>query len=160
MNAILKQFLLISSIYLLSPTVDAFTLDDTLSKETGTDFPATEVRGDAQLLVGQIQSQLGVTKTQAAGGTSALLQLAKNELGADSMSALTSKDPGLTGLLGGENLVPGVSSMDEVRSAFAALEMDSGMIHQFAPLLLNFLSSQGLGSSNVDQLQSVWTSTS
>lgn len=161
MNAILKQFLLISSIYLLSPTVDAFTLNDTISKENGATSPATEITGDTQLLVGQLQDQLDVTKTQAAGGTSALLQLAKHQLGADSMSALTSKIPGLAGLLGGDgsqgkSLIPGISSMNGVQSAFSALGMDSVMIQQFAPILLNFLSSQGVGSSLVGQLQSLW----
>ncbi len=162
MNAVLKQFLLISSIYLLSPTVDAFSLNDTLSKGTEALSSATEVSGEAQQLVGQLQDQLGVTETQAVGGTSALLQLAKNQLGADTMSTLTSSAPGLDSLLGGTNslsgsLLSGISSMDGVQSAFSALGMDSGLIQQFVPIILGFLGNQDVGSSLVGQLQSLWT---
>ncbi|MBU2953711.1 DUF2780 domain-containing protein [Marinobacter sp. F3R08] len=162
MNAILKQFLLISSIYLLSPTVDAVSLTDTLSKGTQALSSATEVSGEAQLLVGQIQDQLGVTETQAVGGTSALLQLAKNQLGTDTISTLASKATGLDSLLGGTSslsgsLLSGLSSMDGVQSAFSALGMDSGLIQQFVPIVLGFLGNQDVGSSLIGQLQGLWT---
>ena len=99
MNATIKQFLLVSSIYLLAPTVNAFDLNDALSSGTEAMTSASEVSGEAQELVGQLQSQLGVTQAQATGGTGALLQLAKNQLGNDSMSTLTSKASGLSSLL-------------------------------------------------------------
>lgn len=163
MNAILKQFLLVSSIYLLSPTVDAFSLDDALSGGNEALASATEVSGEAQQLVGQLQNQLGVTETQAVGGTSALLQLAKNQLGADTMSSLTNKTSGLSGLMGGgsslsESLLSRISSMDGVQSAFSALGMDSAMIQQFVPIVMGFLGDQGVGSSVLGSLQSLWGS--
>lgn len=162
MNAILKQFLLVSSIYLLAPTVDAFSLNDALSGETEALSSATEVSGEAQQLVGQLQNQLGVTETQAVGGTSALLQLAKNQLGADTISNLTGKTSGLSNLLGGgsslsESLLSKVSSMDDVQSAFSALGMDSAMIQQFVPIVMSFLGDQGVGSSVLGSLQSLWS---
>ncbi|AXS82892.1 MULTISPECIES: DUF2780 domain-containing protein [Marinobacter] len=161
MNAILKQFLLVSSIYLLAPSVDALSLNDTLSKGSAAISSTTDVTSEAQQLVGQLQGQLGVTKTQAMGGTGALLQLAKNQLGAETMGTLTGKATGLSSLLAGgsslsDSLLSNISSMDGVQSAFSALGMESAMIQQFVPILMSFLGDQGVGSSILGQLQSLW----
>tara|TARA_R110002111_G_scaffold89461_1_gene139243 strand:- start:2484 stop:2981 length:498 start_codon:yes stop_codon:yes gene_type:complete len=161
MNAIIKQFLFVSSIYLLAPTAGAFSLNDALSSGTQALSSATEVSGEAQQLVGTLQNQLGITETQAVGGTGALLQLAKNELGSSTMSALTSKASGLPGLSGGnsglgDSLLSNISSMSGVQSAFSALGMDSAMIQQFVPIIMGFLGDQGVGSSLLGQLQSLW----
>jgi len=162
MNSILKQFLFVSSIYLLAPAANAFSLNDALSSGTQALTSTTEVSGEAQQLMGLLGNQLGVTETQAIGGTGALLQLAKNELGGDTISELASKASGLSGLLGGENsltdsLLSGISSMDGVQSAFSALGMDSAMISQFVPIIMSFLGDQGVGSSMLGQLQGLWT---
>lgn len=162
MSAILKQFLFVSSIYLLAPTAGAFSLNDALSSGTQALSSTTEVSGEAQQLVGQLQNQLGVTETQAIGGTGALLQLAKNQLGANTMNNLTSDASGLSSLLGGgnsmsESLLSNISSMDGVQSTFSALGMDSAMIQQFVPIVMGFLGNQGVGSSLLGQLQSLWT---
>ncbi|SHK28132.1 Protein of unknown function VcgC/VcgE [Marinobacter antarcticus] len=154
MNAILKKFLFVSSIYLLAPTAGALTLDDVLSSETQTLSSTTEVSGEAQQLVGKLQNQLGVSETQAIGGTGALLQLAQNQLGTDTM---TSEASGLSNLLGGgSSLLANISSIDEVQSTFSALGMDSAMIQQFVPIMLGFLGQQGVGSSLLAQLQNLW----
>jgi len=71
MNAILKKFLFVSSIYLLAPTAGAFSLNDPLSSGAQALFSATEVSGEAQPLLGQLKGQLGVTDAQAMGGTGA-----------------------------------------------------------------------------------------
>lgn len=161
MNTTLKQFLLVSSIYLLAPTAGAFSLDDSLSSGAQALSSAKEVSGDAQQLQGQLEDQLDVTETQAVGGTGALLQLAKNKLGNDTANSLTSKAPGLSSLLGedkglGGGLLSNISSMNEVQSAFSALGMDSGMIQQFVPIITSFLGDQGVGSSLLGQLQGLW----
>lgn len=162
MNTILKQFLLVSSIYLFTPTVDAFSLNDSLSKGSAALSSAAQVKGDAQQLVGQLQNQLGVTQTQAVGGSGALLQLAESQLGADSMDALSDQVSGLSGLLGGgsslsKSLLSNISSMSGVQSAFSALGMDPAMIEQFLPIVLSFLGDQGVGASLLGQLQNLWT---
>lgn len=161
MSAILKQFLFVSSIYLLAPTAGAFSLNDALASGTQALSSTNEVSGEAQQLVGQLQDELGVTQTQAVGGTGALLQLAKNQLGTDTMSNLSSDASGLTSLLGGGNsmtdsLLSNISSMDGVQSAFSALGMDSAMIQQFVPIVMGFLGDQGVGSSLLGQLQGLW----
>ncbi len=161
MNSILKQFLLVSSIYLFTPAVDAFSLNDTLSKSSAALSSSTQVKGEAQQLVGQLQKQLGVSQAQAVGGTGAMLQLAKNQLGADSIKTLTDKASGLSGLLGGGNglsksLLSNISTMNGVQSAFSALGMDPAMIQQFLPIILGFLGEQGVGSSLLGKLQGLW----
>ncbi|MBK1885105.1 DUF2780 domain-containing protein [Marinobacter sp. DY40_1A1] len=160
MNDILKKFLFVSSIYLLAPTAGAFSLNDTIASGTQALSATNEASAEAQQLLGLLEDQLGVTETQAVGGTSALLQLAKNDLGADAMSAITNKAPGLTSLLGAggmsQGLLSGISSMDGVQSAFSALGMDSAMIQQFVPIVMGFLGDQGVGSSLLGQLQSLW----
>ncbi|MFP3977546.1 MULTISPECIES: DUF2780 domain-containing protein [Marinobacter] len=161
MNDILKKFLFVSSIYLLAPTAGAFSLNDTISTGTQALSSTSEVSGEAQQLLGLLESQLGVTETQAVGGTSALLQLAKNDLGSDAISTLTNKAPGLSSLLGAgdisQGLLSGISSMDGVQSAFSALGMDSAMIQQFVPIIMGFLGDQGVGSSLLGQLQGLWS---
>ncbi|MDO6822957.1 DUF2780 domain-containing protein [Marinobacter sp. 1_MG-2023] len=162
MNAILKKFLFVSSIYLLAPSAGAFSLDSALSSGTAALTSATEVNGEAQQLMGQLEEQLGVTEAQAAGGTGALLQLAQSELGANTMSSLTSQASGLSSLLGGgnsltESMLSNISSMSGVESAFSALGMDSSMIQQFVPIVMGFLGDQGVGSSLLGQLQGLWT---
>jgi hypothetical protein len=161
MNAILKKFLFVSSIYLLAPTAGAFSLNDALSSGTQALSSTTEVSGEAQQLVGKLQDQLGVSEAQAVGGTGALLQLAQNQLGTDTMSTLISETSGLSNLLGGgsslsESLLSNISSMSGVQPAFSALGMDSAMIQQFVPIVLGFLGEQGVGSSLLGQLQSLW----
>ncbi|KAA1176099.1 DUF2780 domain-containing protein [Marinobacter salinexigens] len=162
MNSILKQFLLVSSIYLLAPSAGAFSLNDAISSGTQALSTTTEATGEAQQLVGSLQDQLGVTETQAIGGTGALLQLAQNQLGTDTMSTLTDKATGLSSLMGGgsslsDSLLSNISSMDGVQSAFSALGMDSAMIQQFVPVIMSFLGDQGIGSSLLGQLQGLWT---
>ncbi|MDP4547124.1 DUF2780 domain-containing protein [Marinobacter sp. MDS2] len=163
MNAILKQFLLVSSIYLLAPNASAFGLNDALNTGAMALSPTTEVSGEAQQLVGQLTNQLGVTQAQAVGGTGALLQLAQNQLGQDAINNLSGETSGLSSLLGGgsggglaEGLLSNISSMEGVQSAFSALGMDAAMVQQFVPVVLGFLGNQGIGSSLLGQLQGLW----
>jgi len=161
MNPILKQFLLVSSIYLFSPSASAFNLNETLSTSARALSPAMEITGETQQLMGQLQSQLGITETQAAGGTGALLQLAKSQLGTGTMNSLASKVSGLSSLLGngsslGEGLLSNISSMSGVQTAFSALGMEPGMIQQFVPVVLGFLANQGAAGGLLEQLQGLW----
>ena len=56
--------------------------------------------------------------------------------------------------LGNENEVENRSDLD---SAFKALGMDTGMIGQFAPLILQYLGQQGVAASLLQNLGSLWT---
>lgn len=159
MNPILRQFLFVSSIYLLAPAASAFGLNDALSAGSQALSPTTENSGEAAQLLEQLEDQLGITSAQAAGGTGALLQLAGSQLGTDAVSTLTGSTSGLSGLVGGNSsLLSGISSMSGVESAFSALGMDSAMISQFVPVIMSFLGGQGVDTSLLGQLQGLWTS--
>jgi len=50
-----------------------------------------------------------------------------------------------------------VESRSDLDNAFKALGMDTGMIGQFAPLLLQYLGQQGIAGSLLQNLGSLWT---
>ncbi|MHC8405396.1 MULTISPECIES: DUF2780 domain-containing protein [unclassified Pseudomonas] len=121
-------------------------------------------------------SALKVSPEQAVGGTSAMLGLAKNQLSSTDYSELAKSVPGidklsggsgnlaaLSGLLGSsaktaglENALGTVKDTNDLNNAFSALGMDSGMIGQFAPVLLQYLGQQGVGGSLLQSLGGIW----
>ena len=130
-------------------------------------------------------SNLNVTPQQAVGGTGALLSVAKNQLPASEYSSLLGAVPGLdkftgsnglsqlstlsnlAGALGGKSTNASVSNtalsalnnvqnMNDANQAFSALGMDSGLVSQFAPVLLQYLGNQGAGGSLVQSLANAW----
>lgn len=120
-------------------------------------------------------SALNVTPQQAVGGTGAMLGLAKNQLSSTDYSQLAKSVPGidklsgggelgaLSGLLGSsgksaglDNALGTVKDTNDLNSAFGALGMDSGMVGQFAPILLQYLGQQGVGGPLLQSLGSIW----
>lgn len=131
-------------------------------------------------LLNTLGSQLNITPEQAVGGAGAMLGLARNNLSTDDYGQLTKAVPGLD-LLAGANALGGLSGLGELLgnnsekssalsnalgnnvedrndldSAFKALGMDTGMIGQFAPLILQYLGQQGLAESLLQNLGSLW----
>ena len=132
-------------------------------------------------LLNTLGSELNITPEQAVGGAGAMLGLARNNLSADDYGQLTKAVPGLD-LLSGANALGGLSGLGEMLgknseshsalsnalgnnvenrgdldSAFKALGMDTGMIGQFAPLILQYLGQQGIAGSLLQNLGSLWT---
>lgn len=168
MNTIIKRFLIVSSLYLLAPSVGALDLGNKL--ETGALLvPENEVAvdGKARTLVDELQDQLGVTRTQAAGGAGAMFQLAKNELDPAQFGTLSEQISGLGSLLGGgsgsqseglmASALSGISSLQGVENAFSALGLQGNAVEQFAPVILKFLKNQGLSGDLLGTLTSLWT---
>ncbi len=50
-----------------------------------------------------------------------------------------------------------VENRGDLDNAFKALGMDTGMIGQFAPLILQYLGQQGIAGSLLQNLGSLWT---
>jgi hypothetical protein len=50
-----------------------------------------------------------------------------------------------------------VENRSDLDTAFKALGMDTGMIGQFAPLILQYLGQQGIAGSLLQNLGSLWT---
>ncbi|AOE82958.1 DUF2780 domain-containing protein [Pseudomonas sp. TCU-HL1] len=139
---------------------------------------------ESAALLEQLGGQLQITPEQALGGAAALFGLARNNLPADQFAQLDQAVPGvgvltdpntrgllssIGGLLGQQagntgalGSSPGVlagqpmNSMADVGQAFGSLGMDSGLIGQFAPLILSFLGQQGLANNLLESLGNLW----
>ncbi len=110
-------------------------------------------------LLTQITSQLPVSNTQAAGGVGSLLALAQNQLSDSNSSELESLLPGLdqlTSLTGSSSTLSNITDIEAVNKVFNKLGLDSSMVSQFAPLVLQYLTGQGASSDLVSSLSSIW----
>jgi len=161
-----------------------FSLGDVANAVSGTQgtnkaaaaAPSSQTAG----LLSALTSQLNVTPEQAVGGTGAMLGLAKNQLSGSDYSQLGKSVPGLdqlsgsnslgslgalSGMLGQsggsktsglDGLLGNVKNTNDLNTAFSALGMDSGMIGQFAPVILQYLGGQGASSSVLGKLAQAW----
>lgn len=171
---------------LASSSAFAFNLNDavnaasTIQGNNKGDGAAVAAAPQAAGLLNTLGTQLNVTPQQAVGGTGAMLGLAKNKLSSGDYTQLTKQVPGLDALsgsnaLGGLNGLGGllgsggskdaagldsalgnVKSTADMNSAFTKLGMDSGMVGQFAPVILQYLGQQGVGGTVLQSLGSIW----
>ncbi|NLB64896.1 MAG: DUF2780 domain-containing protein [Lentisphaerae bacterium] len=112
-------------------------------------------------LVSELVSKLGVENTQAKGGAGLILKLAQEKLGGD-FSKVAAAIPGakdlisaapaaaggaklIGGLLGsiGGDKAKGLSDLAGLAGGFAQLNLDSGMVTKFVPIILQFAKSKG-----------------
>ncbi|MEW8625891.1 MAG: DUF2780 domain-containing protein [Candidatus Thiodiazotropha sp.] len=111
-------------------------------------------------LLDALTGQLGVTSEQASGGAGSLFQMAQNNLSAEDFSQIASVVPGIdkmmasaqssskesatvgavASMLGGDSSAGNLASL---ASAFGNLGMDSNMVGQFVPIVLEYLQSEG-----------------
>jgi len=181
----MKAFTLATLMTLAASPVFAYNLSDaanavTAMQQQGQQGQVQAPAAQANLL-NILGSQLDITPEQAVGGAGAMLGLARNNLSSDDYGQLTKAVPGLD-LLSGANLLGGLSGLGQLLgndkdsqsaldkalgndvqnrtdldAAFKALGMDTGMIGQFAPLLLQYLGQQGIAGSLLQNLGSLWT---
>ncbi|WP_201352893.1 DUF2780 domain-containing protein [Hydrogenimonas urashimensis] len=112
-------------------------------------------------LLSALTGSLGVTPKQAAGGTAALMNVAAQSMPKTNYAELLKSVPGLSSIVqGNEGLVNGAAQMmggnDMVGSTFKALGMDSGMVGQFAPVILNYV-KQYATPENIALLKQAWS---
>lgn len=152
-----------------TPSYALFGFGDSDNSGSKSQIDATTLTSLAGGLTGQIDAQpdspivnaltgaLDVTPTQATGGAGALLSLASGSLTDTQNTELASLVPGLDGL---QSAVPGLNSlntgMDTVNTVFEQLGMDASMVSQFAPLILQYLTSQGASSDLLSSLTTLW----
>lgn len=105
-------------------------------------------------LISSLTEQLGISSDQAAGGTSALMAMAANNLSDDNASMLGDIIPTDSGGLT-NTLVKQITSMESVRSAFDSLGMDPALVEQFTPVVLDYIGNNG-GKELLGQLTSLW----
>lgn len=181
----MKRFALVSLLALAATPVFAFNLNDAanaISTMQGQQnkAPVQAPEGSANLL-NTLGSELKITPEQAIGGTGALMGLARNQLSGSDYQQLTKAVPGLD-MLSGDNALGGLAGLGDLlgksgessalsnalggnvkngtdlNNAFSALGMDTGMIGQFAPLILQYLGQQGVAGSLLQSLSGIWGS--
>lgn len=181
----MKRLSLAASLALLTTHAFAFNLNDAVNAAStlhngNQNDAAVAASPKAAGLLNTLGSQLNVTPEQAIGGTGAMLGLAKNKLQPSQYAELAQKVPGLdqlsgnnalggleglSGLLGQSGKSAGLSkalgnvqSQGDMSNAFGQLGMNSGMIGQFAPIILQYLGQQGTSGSTLQSLASIWGS--
>ena len=162
---------------LTAGAANAFSLGDAAKLTSAVAAPGSTTAQSAELV--NRLSALNVSPEQAVGGTSALLNLAKNQLPSTDYSQLLSSVPALANLSGGglgsqagaiggllsksnplakqPSQAAGIQSMTDVAAQFSNLGMDGGMISQFTPVVLQFIGNQGVGQPLLGTLTSLWS---
>ena len=128
------------------------------SSESGLmDMVGKSLSTESSPLTDLLTSQLSVSKEQAVGGSGALLALAQSELSDENSSELESLVPGLSTLSSAQSLLGNVESLSAVQSTFDTLGLDSSMISQFAPVILQYLNEQGASEGLLSSLTGLWS---
>lgn len=112
-------------------------------------------------LITQVTNQLPVSAQQATGGVGAMLSLAQNQLSDSNSQELGQLLPGMDqltnlNLSGSKDMLSGINNLSAVNDAFKGLGLDPSMISQFAPLVLQYLTSQGASDGLLGSLSNLW----
>lgn len=111
-------------------------------------------------LVDSLTSKLGVTPEQAQGGAGSLFETAKKNLDAESFQQIADVVPGMDGMLGaapkteaggltgslgglGGDSAGGTMDLASLTSSFEQLGLSSDMVGKFAPVVVDYVKSQG-----------------
>ena len=110
-----------------------------------------------QTLVGQ----LGISEEQAKGGAGMIFNLVKDKLGADDFGQVAAQVPEMDGLLSAAPKAGGIASaiggiasafgakaghlgdLTSLASGFKSLDLDSGMVGKFIPIVLSYVKEKG-----------------
>ena len=121
-------------------TLSTLLTHNAMAFDFGSVMQAIAPMADAGLstnpLIGNLTKNLGVTPTQAIGGSAALLNDAKKDMKPTDFQALTTKMPQVGTLLAAAPAVTGT-----LPSQFSALGMKPEMIGKFTPFLLDYVKS-------------------
>lgn len=154
---------ILASVAFSAPSFAFFGLFDSDEEEKKTDLGALASSVNDQLNAAQstpltdlLTSELDVTPTQAAGGAGALLSLAQSQLSDSQSGELSSLIPGLSSFTGSTGLTDMITNMDSVKSTFESLGIDPSLVSQFAPVILQYLTSQGASDGLLGSLSSLW----
>ena len=112
-------------------------------------------------LVSLLTKDLGITKNQAAGGTGAIFNMAKGNLGAEDFGKVSNAVPemddllksapktdGLSGAIAGKTSLLGGSAdkltgLASLAGTFSGLGLKSDMASKFVPIILSYVQSNG-----------------
>jgi len=147
-----KLMLVMSLVTIVTPANSAGF--DSLLKSTES-LTGVSTKSTNSDLLGSLTKQLGVTETQAAGGTAALLSMASQNLSGADSSLLKSVLPAELSSTLSSQMLNQVTNMAGVQSAFSALGLDASMVQQFAPIILQYVTANG-GSDLLGSLTKLW----
>ncbi|CAH0524520.1 DUF2780 domain-containing protein [Vibrio hippocampi] len=139
----------------LSVSASAIDLSSFNSDSVNNLLSSAQSQQDSTPVIDNLVSGLSVSPQQATAGAGALLSLAQSSLGESQTSELSSLIPGMSTLTD-SGLLSSVQNMESVQSAFSAVGLDPSMISQFAPIILQYLGTQGASSGLTDSLTSLW----
>ncbi|USD60738.1 DUF2780 domain-containing protein [Vibrio sp. SCSIO 43140] len=154
----MRTFLALSTALLISvPTHAALNLSGVSADDASSLLSSANSMMEAKdsPVVNDLVNDLSVSPEQATTGVGALLSLAQTSLGSEQQSELSSLIPGMDSLTS-SGLLSSIQDMDSVKSAFSSVGLDPSMISEFAPIVLDYLGSQGASSGLMDSLTSLW----
>lgn len=163
MKPTLLRSLLITSLVTALP-IQAASIDlsntDQTSISNAINSALEQVQGNTEL-TNDLSNQLNVSPMQAAGGAGALLALAQNNLGQNENEQLGEILPGVDqltslNLSGTSNLLSSVNSLSDVNRTFSELGLDTEMLGQYAPLLLEYLKQHKADQELLTSLSALW----
>ncbi|WP_234494642.1 DUF2780 domain-containing protein [Vibrio maritimus] len=154
----MRTFLALSTALLISvPTHAALNLSGVSADDANSLLSSANSMMEAKdsPVVNDLVNDLSISPEQATTGVGALLSLAQSSLGSEQQSELGSLIPGMDSLTS-SGLLSSIQDMDSVKSAFSSVGLDPSMISEFAPIVLDYLGSQGASSGLMDSLTSLW----
>lgn len=126
--------------FIILAALASFMTHNAMAFDFGSMMQAVAPVADAGLstnpLVKNLTTNLGVTPTQAIGGSAALLNDAKKDMKPADFQALTTKMPQVGALMAASPVAPGT-----LPSQFSALGMKPEMIGKFVPFVLDYIKS-------------------
>lgn len=134
--------LTLTALLILASNANAFdfgSVVQTLAPAAQSAAPAVDESLISNPLIKNLTSSLGVTPTQAVGGTAAIINNAKANMKPADFSTLSKQVPQVGTLLGAAPA--GLLGMGTLASQFSFLGMDASMITKFTPLVLEYLQS-------------------
>lgn len=135
----MRSFTLAALLLLVSnaSALDLGSLVQTLTPAAQSAAPTVDASLTSNPLIKNLTTKLGVTPTQAIGGTAAILNNTKAKMNPADFTALTKQVPQTGTLL---NAAPaGLLGLGNLGSQFSFLGMDPIMINKFSPLVLEYL---------------------
>ena len=97
-------------------------------------------------LISSITKNMNITPTQAIGGTSTILQYAKNQISDTDYTSLLKDVPAFGNLNTSsltDSLLKKITTSESVKAAFSTLGMDPSMVGQFVPLIMDYAKKVG-----------------
>jgi len=102
--------------------------------------------GSSASLPATLSNQLGVSESQATGGTGAILAFARQRLAAGDFDLIAKAIPGSEQYLGlAKQLLGGMNINDKagLQSAFSKMGMSPDMLSKFTPVVTDYVSKAG-----------------